>query len=136
MKILVVAALALGLVHSAAAAPAGPNPNGLWRVADGTATIRVKTCGRAVCGYVASAPAPKPGARSAVGQKILINLVPDGGVWRGAIFNLDDGKVYRGEISVEGDRLKVKGCLPNGFCGGETWRREGNPGGGRQTRAR
>ena len=105
-------------------------------MADGTATIRVKACGRALCGYVASAPAPAPGAKSAVGQKILIDLRPDGAVWRGAIFNIDDGKVYSGEIALEGDRLKVKGCLPNGFCGGETWRREGNPPGARQTQAR
>jgi uncharacterized protein (DUF2147 family) len=124
MKILAVAVIASGLAVTTAAAQAPASPIGLWRVADGSATIRVKACGRAICGYVASAPAPAQGAKSAVGQKILINLRQDGAVWRGIIFNIDDGKAYRGEVSVSGDHLKVKGCLPNGFCGGESWRRE------------
>ena len=65
----VVAAMAAGLVHATAAVPTDPNPLGLWRVADGSATIRVKSCARAICGYVASAPTPAPGEKSAVGQK-------------------------------------------------------------------
>jgi uncharacterized protein (DUF2147 family) len=154
MKTLVVAAIVAGLVLPAAAAPAKPPQaekvpppqaekvpappglTGLWRVADGTATIRVKPCGRALCGYVASAPAPTTGAASAVGQKILIDLILDGPLWRGVIFNVDDGKAYRGEITVDGDRLKVKGCLPTGFCGGEVWRREEEPAAPRKTRTR
>jgi uncharacterized protein (DUF2147 family) len=123
MRILAAAAIAL-LVPSAAMAQAQPSPIGLWRVADGSAIIRVKTCGKAICGFVAAAPAPKPGEKSAVGQKILINLRPEGAIWRGAIFNADDGKLYNGEVALDGDRLKIKGCLPNGFCGGETWRRQ------------
>ena len=59
-----------------------------------------------------------------MGQKILIDMRPDGEGWRGTIFNLDDNKTYVGEISTNGDLLKVKGCLPAGICGGETWRRE------------
>ncbi|MBB4197060.1 hypothetical protein CCR94_07625 [Rhodoblastus sphagnicola] len=124
MKTLVVAAVATCLLLSSAAAQAPASPIGLWRVADGSAIIRVKPCGKAICGYVAAAPAPAPGATSAVGKKILVNLRQDGAVWRGIIFNIDDGKTYSGEVSLNGDRLKVKGCLPNGFCGGEMWRRE------------
>src|SRR5208337_3258169 len=97
-----------------------------WRVADGTALIDIKPCGRALCGYIAAAPAPGPGEKTAVGREILLELRREGEVWRGAILNLDDGKTYRGEISV-GDEthLKIKGCLPDGgLCGGETWKRE------------
>ena len=110
-----------------AAAETQPGAIGLWRVADGTATIRIKRCDDALCGFVASAPAPEPGAASAVGHKILIDMHLDGESWRGTIFNLDDGQTYAGEISRDGDLLKVKGCLPAGICGGETWRREPEP---------
>ncbi|MCW2274234.1 DUF2147 domain-containing protein [Rhodoblastus acidophilus] len=123
MRILATLVIAL-LILPAAAAETQPSAMGLWRVADGTATIRIKRCDDALCGFVASAPAPEPGAASAVGQKILIDMRQDGEIWRGTIFNLDDGQTYTGEISTQGDLLKVKGCLPAGICGGETWRRE------------
>ena len=124
MKSLVAAFLALGLALPATAAFAD-SPYGLWRVADGTAVIRVKPCGAALCGYIAAAPKPGPGEKSVIGRKILINLRKSGDVWRGPIFNLQDGKSYAGEISASGDHLRVKGCLPGGgLCGGETWRRQ------------
>jgi uncharacterized protein (DUF2147 family) len=117
---LVVATLA------AQAASAAQFPFGLWRVADGTAVIRVSPCGRGVCGVVAAAPKPAPGEKSAVGRKILLNLRRSGDVWKGRIFNLDDGKMYDGQISQGSDanHLQVQGCLPGGgLCGGETWKR-------------
>lgn len=103
---------------------------GLWRVADGSAIIRIKPCGTALCGFVAAAPAPASGEKSAVGQKILLNLRREGDRWRGPIFNLDDQKTYDGEISmgVDSAHLKVTGCVPSGgVCGGETWKREPKP---------
>jgi uncharacterized protein (DUF2147 family) len=123
----VLAALVIALLVVPAAAETQPGAAGLWRVADGTATIRIKPCGDALCGFVASAPEPEPGAASAVGRQILYNMREDGESWRGIIYNLDDGQTYEGEISTEGGYLKVKGCLPGGFCGGETWRREPEP---------
>jgi len=111
---------------SASAAAASQFPVGLWRVADGTAIIRIKQCGKNICGFVAAAPKPAPGERSAVGQKILIDLRREGNAWRGAIFNLDNGKMYNGEVSAGADldHLRVRGCVPGGgLCGGETWKR-------------
>ena len=108
------------------AASAAQFPFGLWRVADGTAIIRVTPCGRSVCGIVAAAPKPGPGEKSAIGRKILLNLRRSGNVWKGPIFNLDNGKTYDGEISqgADADHLHVQGCLPGGgLCGGETWKR-------------
>src|SRR5271166_5665341 len=118
MKIFAAAALVFaGLLASVSAlcAEKPTAPFGLWRVADGTALIDIKPCGRALCGYIAAAPAPGPGEKTAVGREILLELRREGEVWRGAILNLDDGKTYRGEISV-GDEthLKIKGCLPDG----------------------
>jgi uncharacterized protein (DUF2147 family) len=123
---LVVAALSVVGVLGAPAAFAAQFPFGLWRVADGTAVIRVTPCGGGVCGTVAAAPKPGPGEKSAVGQKILLNLRRAGNVWKGRIFNLDNGKIYDGEISqgADADHLQVQGCLPGGgLCGGETWKR-------------
>jgi len=101
-------------------------PFGLWRVADGSAVVRIKACGPALCGFVAGAPPPGPGEKSVVGQQILLDMRRDGAVWRGSIYNIDDGKTYDGEISIADEtRLKIKGCLPGGgLCGGETWKRE------------
>jgi uncharacterized protein (DUF2147 family) len=132
MRLFAAALVSAGLLAFSATARAekpaeGPKPPfGLWRVADGTAVIDIKLCGRALCGYIAAAPAPAPGEKSAVGSKILLDLSRDGAVWRGPIYNLDDGKTYKGEISI-GDEthLKIKGCLPDSdLCGGETWKRE------------
>lgn len=102
------------------------SPAGLWRVADGSAVIRIKSCGPDLCGYVAAAPKPGPGEKSAIGRKILLGLRRDGAVWRGPIFNLDNGQTYAGEILLsDAAHLKVKGCLAGGgLCGGETWKRE------------
>jgi len=118
------AALLIAFLVLPAAAETQPFEIGLWRVADGTATIRIKRCDDALCGFVASAPAPEPGAASAVGRQILFNMRRNGDNWRGTIFNLDDGKTYEGEIFADERLLKVKGCLPGAICGGEVWRRE------------
>ncbi len=128
MKIVAATLVFAGLLVSCRAVRAeGPKaPFGLWRVADGSAVIDIKTCGHDLCGFVAAAPAPDPGEKSAVGQKILIDMRREGARWRGPIFNLDEGKSYDGEISVADEtHLKIQGCLPGGgLCGGETWKRE------------
>jgi uncharacterized protein (DUF2147 family) len=122
--VVTVAALASG----APCAQAGAEQAfGLWRVADGSAIIRIQPCGVALCGFVAAAPLPASGEKSAVGQKILLDLKREGDVWRGPIYNLDDRNTYNGEISIGVDsvHLRVRGCVPNGgLCGGETWKRE------------
>jgi uncharacterized protein (DUF2147 family) len=125
-KSAVFSALLLTALVTPAAQAAPEFPTGLWRVADGTAIIRIAPCGRYVCGTIAAAPPPGPGEKSAVGHKILINLRREGDVWKGPIFNLDDGKMYDGELSagVDLDHLKVRGCVQGGgLCGGETWKR-------------
>jgi uncharacterized protein (DUF2147 family) len=124
VPVLTVAALASGALSAHAGAE---QAFGLWRVADGSAIIRIQPCGAALCGFVAAAPPPAPGEKSAVGRKILLDLRREGDVWRGSILNLDDRQTYNGEISIGVDsaHLKVRGCVPGGgLCGGETWKRE------------
>jgi len=124
-KAVALSSVLLFTAFTASSALAAEFPFGLWRVADGTAVIRVSPCGGAVCGYVAAAPKPEPGEKSAVGRKILLNLRRSGDSWHGPILNLDDGKTYQGSISQGGDanHLKIQGCAGGGICGGETWRR-------------
>jgi uncharacterized protein (DUF2147 family) len=128
MRFFVAVAFSATMIAASGLANAGAEQAfGLWRVADGSAIIRIKPCGTALCGFVAAAPAPAPGEKSAVGQKILLDLRREGESWRGLIFNLDDRKSYDGEISmgVDSAHLKVRGCVPGGgVCGGETWKRE------------
>jgi uncharacterized protein (DUF2147 family) len=126
-KAVVLCSALLATASLAPTASAAQFPFGLWRVADGSAVIRVAPCGKNVCGFVAAAPPPAAGEKSAIGQKILINLRREGDVWKGPIFNLDNGKTYDGESSQAGDanHLKVQGCVSGGgLCGGETWKRE------------
>ncbi|HLH11309.1 MAG TPA: DUF2147 domain-containing protein [Methylovirgula sp.] len=124
----------IGFITLSTAALAGPT--GDWRVADGTATIRIHKCGPGLCGVVAATasapgkdvrnPDPRKRNRSVIGLEVLINLRPAGpNSWAGTSYNANDGQYYSVRLSVvdESD-LKVEGCAPGGgACGSETWTR-------------
>lgn len=107
------------------------DPLGEWRVADGTATIRIKKCGPNFCGFVASAttpgkdirnPDPTKRDRSTVGIEVLFNLKTVGNTYTGETYNADDGQVYIATLTPMGSSMEIKGCVPNGgACGSETW---------------
>ncbi len=108
------------------------DPTGEWRVADGTATVRIRKCGPYFCGFVASAttpgkdirnPDPTKRDRNTVGIEVLFNM-KDGGdnTYTGETYNADDGQVYIGTLTPMGASMQIKGCVPNGgACGSETW---------------
>ena len=117
---------------ASAATAALPSPAGEWRVADGTATVRIEKCGPYFCGYVATAanpgkdirnPDPAKRNRSVIGMEIMFNLKPDGqNNFTGETYNADDGQIYIATITPLGGALKIRGCVPNGgICGSETW---------------
>ncbi len=119
-----------------AAAPAFADPVGDWRVADGTATVRIKHCGAALCGYIASTstpagkddhnPDPSKRSRSVMGIEVLINMQKAGdNVWSGTTYNAEDGQTYSAKISLVSEQaLQIQGCTPGGgACGSETWAR-------------
>jgi uncharacterized protein (DUF2147 family) len=123
---------ALMLVTTAALA----DPAGEWRVQDGTATIRIRKCGAAYCGFVASTatpagkdeknPDPSKRGRSVIGIETLINMKAAGqNSWAGTTYNAEDGQMYSAKISLESEQaLKIEGCAPGGgLCGSETWTR-------------
>lgn len=123
-----------GFVAASTAALAGPI--GEWRVADGTATIRIHRCGGALCGNVATTvsapgrdnrnPDPNKRNRSVLGMEVLIDMRPAGeNLWSGTSYNADDGQYYATKISLVGAAaLKIEGCAPGGGpCGSQLWSR-------------
>ena len=91
---------------------AGAGPVGVWRVADGSAQVHLMLCHGALCGSVK-------------GKQVLINMKPNGAnLWAGTIVDVRDGTQYAGKISMEGESLRVEGCVMGGaLCGGQTWTR-------------
>jgi uncharacterized protein (DUF2147 family) len=123
-----------GLLAASTAALA--DPTGEWRVADGTATIRIHRCGAALCGNIASTastpgrddhnPDPIKRSRSVLGMEVLIDMRRAGdNLWSGTSYDADDGQYYSTQISLQSDAsLKIEGCAPGGGpCGSQTWSR-------------
>jgi uncharacterized protein (DUF2147 family) len=110
------------------APPALANVEGVWLVKDGS-TLRIRSCGDAVCGYIAtSRPSSNDPSnaesgqrdRSVVGMQVLSSMRPAGpGKWTGRLTNPKDGNTYTGNlIEVGPDAIRIEGCWL-GICGGE-----------------
>jgi uncharacterized protein (DUF2147 family) len=131
---------ALSAAGLAGVGTAYADPKGLWLAQDG-ATVRVSTCGRALCAIMASAksrvdpetgrpwtdknnPDPARRARPLVGVEVLSALVPDGpGKWSGQLYNTDNGQTYSGHLlEIDRNTIRVEACVI-GICGGQNMRR-------------
>ena len=98
-----------------AAAASDPNsPVGVWSTEENKGNVRIEQCGANLCGYAVGS-----------GERILINMKPQGAKWSGRIHDPDSGRNYDSTIALKGtDALKVQGCAFGGmFCGGQTWKR-------------
>jgi uncharacterized protein (DUF2147 family) len=114
-------------------------PAGDWRVADGSAVIRIENCGGALWGIVAwerspgrdtRNPDPALRGRPTLGIPILIDMrqrTP--GRWEGEIYNPQNGSFYSANLQLAGDNtLRMEGCVLGGFfCGGQQWTRAQAP---------
>ena len=99
----------------AAAPVAAPTtPLGIWATEENKGSVRIEECGTNLCGYAVKS-----------GERILINMKPEGSKWTGRIHDPDSGRDYDSTIALKGtDSLKVQGCAFGGmFCGGQTWKR-------------
>ena len=99
----------------AAAAASDPNsPLGIWSTEENKGNVRIEECGANLCGYAVN-----------TGERILINMKPQGSKWTGRIHDPSSGRNYNSTIALRGtDTLKVQGCAFGGmFCGGQTWKR-------------
>jgi len=117
-------------------------PTGEWRVANGSANIRIENCGGALWGVVSwekvpgrdnANPDPALRGRPTLGAPILLGMKPKtqqgwGGTeqrWEGQIYNAENGKMYDSNIKLlNQNTLRVEGCVLGGiFCGGQEWTR-------------
>ena len=98
----------------AAAAVASDSPIGVWSTEENKGNVRIEECGANLCGYSVN-----------TGERILINMKPQGSKWTGRIHDPSSGRNYDSTIALKGtDTLKVQGCAFGGmFCGGQTWKR-------------
>jgi uncharacterized protein (DUF2147 family) len=100
-----------------AAVAAAPDPNsplGVWSTEENKGNVRIEECGANLCGYSVN-----------TGERILINMKPQGAKWTGRIHDPNSGRNYDSTIALKGSNtLKVQGCAFGGmFCGGQTWKR-------------
>ncbi|MCA1457251.1 DUF2147 domain-containing protein [Bradyrhizobium sp. BRP22] len=97
-----------------AAAPAPTSPVGIWATEENKGNVRIEQCGQNLCGYAVN-----------TGERILINMRPEGAKWTGRIRDPDSGRNYDSAIAMKGaNALRVQGCAFGGmFCGGQTWKR-------------
>ena len=120
-------ALALaGLVISAGAALADP-VEGVWKteVDDGAyAHIQMAPCGAAYCGVIAKTfNASGEYLSENIGKKLVIDMVPNGdGSYAGSVWRPSNNKIYIGKMTLNGNKLKLKGCVAGGLiCSGQNW---------------
>ena len=116
-----------------AAAPAAADPaEGVWQTglsdAGNFAHVRIAPCGAALCGEMvgtydgSGAPIPS----RAADPVILRGMAPtgDGSYGGGTITDPQAERTYRAKMALEGDALRVSGCVAGGLiCRSQTWRR-------------
>jgi uncharacterized protein (DUF2147 family) len=112
------------------------SPVGLWLAKDG-AKLRISSCGRNLCGFIAQSnppidpatgqpPTDKHNAdpakrnRPLSGIEVLISMRREGpNKWIGQLYNDDDGKIYDGNLIENGpSSIRIEGCWL-GICGGD-----------------
>ena len=137
------AALASILLCAASGGSAlAANPEGVWSMTNGKVTVSVDDCGGNLCATIVGLkepvskidgkpkvdrenPDPAKRQRPLIGLSILIGMKPAGdNLWKGAIYNPDDGRTYSATVSQNGDQMKVKGCVAGVFCKTNTFVRQ------------
>ncbi|MBB3978670.1 uncharacterized protein (DUF2147 family) [Rhizobium azooxidifex] len=107
-----VAAMALCLGACGGAFAAEPI-EGNWKTASGE-TAAIEKCGGGFC--ITLKTGKFAGKR--IGQ-----LEGNGGEYSGSITDPAEDKTYGGSGSVDGNSLKMKGCMLKVFCKSQTWSR-------------
>ncbi|MBI2719757.1 MAG: DUF2147 domain-containing protein [Rhizobiales bacterium] len=119
--------LAFGTVQ-AETSQAGGSAVGNWVMENGKVTIRIAPCGEALCGTIVAMKKPLDGNgrpkrdkhnpdpdkrdRPVIGLTVLSAMRPDGdGGWAGRIYNADDGNTYVSTMELDGNVMRVKGCV-------------------------
>ena len=115
---------------------------GVWTTSDGEAHVKVSPCADQLCGQIVwlkepidletgkpntdkNNPDPEKRARPINGLQLFQSMKPTSvNSWKGKIYNPDDGKSYDATVTLEDQRLRVKGCALGGLiCQSELWSR-------------
>lgn len=120
---------ALALVLAGAGAALAEPIEGLWQTEpdEGAfAHVRIESCGPDFCGTIVRTYRDGGEYDSPTkGRRIVRNMAPQGdGRYRGRVWRPSNDKVYLGKIEIEGDVMRLRGCVAGGLiCAGQTWRR-------------
>ena len=102
---------------------------GLWKtdVDDGAyAYVDIHMCGEKICGTIVRTFNSDGEYKSEnIGKDILLGMVPQGnGKYVGEVWRPSNGKIYVGKLVLNGDKLKMKGCIAGGLiCKSSNWTR-------------
>lgn len=127
MKTVILSVLAFGLMAGTAIA----DPvEGVWQTKPDDngnfGHIEMASCGANVCGTITKAydGAGSPVSSANIGKKIVWDMTPkgDGTYSGGKIWAPDRDKTYKSKMALNGDTLKVEGCVI-GICRGQVWAR-------------
>ncbi|MEL6374647.1 MAG: DUF2147 domain-containing protein [Pseudomonadota bacterium] len=118
--------LAIALTASFAASLAitttaeAASPNGTWLRSKTGGHIKVFTCKGGLGMRVVKSKSSKK-----VGKVIMCGAKKtSANRWDGTVKNLDDGKLYKGIVKLQGSKLTLSGCVLGGiFCTSEAWSR-------------
>ena len=120
--------LGLALAGAASAQPLG-GIVGEWWTPGFNARVHIERCGDAVCGRIVwlwdETPKGVADKSPLLGRLVIDRMQPaEAGVWRGGrLYNPEDGRDYKGSLSLPTpDRLVVDGCVLV-FCQTQIWRR-------------
>jgi len=108
-------------------AVAAPAVEGLWLTDDGSAVVRLASCGRQMCGRIARVldadpsvpttdannPDPARRGRPLIGMAILSGFAPGRSAWDGGqAYDPKSGKSYNASLRLNPDgSLRVTGCV-------------------------
>ncbi len=123
----------LGLISVfaiALAAPAFADPvEGIWKTAKDDngnfGHIKISMCGDKVCGVLIKSfdSSGAPLESENIGKRIIWNMVPEGDGYydSGKVWAPDRDKTYSSKMTMNGNKLTIKGCV-FGICrNGGTW---------------
>ena len=103
---------------------------GTWRTAKddngNSGLIQVSQCGNALCGKLVKSydANGKEMASDNIGRNIISETVPVGdGQYEGKVYAPDRDKTYNSKLELQGDRLKVSGCVMFICRDGGTWKK-------------
>ncbi len=121
--------LAAGLVLAASAAFADP-VEGVWKTQPGDdgnyGLVTISPCGAEICGVLGQGydAGGNKIASPNIGKQMIWGMKAQGdGAYKGGkIWAPDRDKTYNSKMTLNGNQLKVEGCVL-GICRGQTWTR-------------